>query len=66
MSEKLNLNQKIEKLDKEVEWFYSEEFDLGQAVEKYKNTLKLAKEIEKDLDEMKNEIEVLAEDFVKS
>ena len=66
MSEgKLNLNQKIEKLDSEVEWFYSDEFELTQAVEKYKQAIKLAKEIERDLDELKNEIVVLAENFSK-
>ena len=66
MSEnKLNLNQKIEKLDAEVEWFYSDDFRLEDAVERYKGAVKLAKEIEQDLSELKNEIEVLAEDFSK-
>ena len=66
MSEnKISLNQKIEQLDKEVEWFYSEDFKLEEATEKYKDATKLAKEIEKDLLELKNEIEVLAEDFSK-
>lgn len=63
--EKMSLNQKIEKLDAEVEWFYSDDFRLEDATEKYKQTVKLAKEIEKDLDGLKNEIEVLAEDFSK-
>lgn len=65
MSEKLSLNQKIEKLDGEVEWFYSDDFKLEEAVDKYKAATKLAKEIEKDLAELKNEIEVLTEDFSK-
>ena len=65
MSEKLSVNQKIEKLDGEVEWFYSDDFKLEEAVDKYKAATKLAKEIEKDLAELKNEIEVLAEDFSK-
>lgn len=65
MTEKLSLNQKIEKLDGEVEWFYSDEFKLEDATDKYKNAVKLAKDIEKDLNELKNEIEVLAEDFSK-
>ena len=62
---KLSLNQKIEKLDSEVEWFYSDEFKLDEATGRYKEAVKLAKEIEKDLDELKNEIEVLTEDFGK-
>lgn len=65
MVEKLSLNQKIEKLDAEVEWFYSDEFELEDAVPRYKEAAKLAKEIEKDLNELKNEIEVLTEDFSK-
>ena len=65
MAEKVSLNQKIEKLDSKVEWFYSDEFELEKAVDKYKSATKLAKEIEKDLNELKNEIEVLSEDFSK-
>ena len=65
MAEKISLNQKIERLDEKVEWFYSDEFKLEEAVERYKATAKLAKEIEKDLNELKNEIEVLSEDFSK-
>lgn len=64
MSE-MSLNQKIEKLDNQVEWFYSDDFKLENATSKYKEAVGLAKEIEKDLKELKNEIEVLAEDFSK-
>ncbi len=64
MAEK-NLNDKIKELDSKVEWFYSDGFKLEEAVDKYKDAAKLAKEIDKDLDELKNEIEVLAEDFSK-
>lgn len=65
MSKELSLNQKIEKLDAEVEWFYSDEFKLEDAVEKYKGAVKLAGDIKKDLEELKNKIEVLSEDFTK-
>lgn len=60
-----SLNEKIAELDKKVEWFYSDEFKLEEAVANYKDAAELAKEIEKDLTELKNEIEVLAEDFSK-
>ncbi len=63
MTEKQSLNQKIEDLDGKVEWFYSDEFELEKAVPKYKEAIKLARDIEKDLNELKNEIEVLSEDF---
>lgn len=64
MSEK-TLNQKLKDLDKQVEWFYSDDFRLEKASEKYKEALKLSEEIEKDLKNLKNEIEVLNEDFTK-
>ena len=66
MSEtKKSLNEKIAELDKKVDWFYSDEFKLEEAVKNYKDAAKLAKDIEKDLTVLKNEIEVLAEDFSK-
>ena len=65
MTEKSNLNQKIEKLDAEVEWFYSDDFKLEEAVKRYREAIEMAREIENDLDNLKNEIEILAEDFSK-
>lgn len=62
---KKSLNQKIEELDKNMEWFYSDDFNLDVAVEKYEKTLKMAKEVNGDLVKMKNKIEILAEDFSK-
>ncbi|MDO5480325.1 MAG: exodeoxyribonuclease VII small subunit [Candidatus Saccharibacteria bacterium] len=64
MSEK-NLSQKLKDLDSKVEWFYSGDFKLEKASEKYKEALELSKEIEKDLKNLKNEIEILSEDFTK-
>lgn len=64
MSEK-TLNQKLKDLDSKVEWFYSDDFKLEKASEKYKEALELSKEIEKDLKNLKNEIEILNEDFTK-
>ena len=60
-----NLNQKIKELDEKVEWFNSEEFKLDEAVKNYKEALELAHEIKKDLENLKNEIEVLEVDFSK-
>ena len=65
MSESKTLNQKIEDLENQVEWFYSDEFSLDEAAKKYKGSIELTKEIERDLTELKNEIEVLTEDFSK-
>ncbi|MCQ2570662.1 MAG: hypothetical protein MJ154_00190 [Candidatus Saccharibacteria bacterium] len=60
-----NISEKIDDLKTGVEWFYSEEFKLEDAGEKYKAMTELAKEIEKDLAELKNDIKVIEEDFSK-
>jgi len=65
MKEAKTLNQKLAELEESTEWFYSEEFNLDEAVKKYKEALKLAKDLEKDLESLKNEVEVLNQDFSK-
>lgn len=60
-----NISDKISDLKTGVEWFYSDDFKLEEAGEKYKAMTELAKEIEKDLAELKNEIKVIEEDFSK-
>lgn len=64
--DKRSLNQKIEELDAKVEWFYSDDFKLDEAVAKYKEALALSHEVEKDLEELKNEIEIIDKDFTKN
>ena len=59
------IDQKIEKLNQEIDWFYGDEFSLDHATEKYKGSIKLAEEIKKDLKDLKNEVTVLTEDFSK-
>lgn len=59
------ISEKIKELDEATSWFYSDEFKLDEATEKYKSAIQLAKEIEGDLNELKNKIEVLEEDFTK-
>lgn len=53
------IEEKIEKLKQSVDWFYGDEFKLDEAVGQYEEAIKLAQEIEKDLEEMKNKIEQL-------
>lgn len=59
------ISEKMEDLEKQTTWFSLEEFKLEEASSRYERVLKLAKEIEQDLAEMKNKIEVLKEDFSK-
>ena len=65
MKEAKTLNQKIKELKDSADWFYSDDFKLDEASEKYKGLTKLAKEIEADLQNLKNEIKVIEEDFSK-
>ena len=57
------INQKIADLQNRVDWFHSDDFDLDQATKHYKDTVALAHEITKDLDNLKNEITVISKDF---
>jgi len=63
--DKESINKKIETLNKSVEWFYSDEFSLEKSLENYKKAISLAKEIESDLENLKNEIKILGHDFSK-
>lgn len=61
----LSINQKISILDEAIHWFYSDDFSLDLASEKYKSAIKLAKEIESDLENLKNDIKILGHDFTR-
>ena len=65
MAEKKSITDKIAELEQATEWFYSDDFKLEQASSKYEAAIKLEKEIEKDLGELKNKIEVIETDFTK-
>jgi exonuclease VII small subunit len=54
--DKLSINQKLEQLRAEVEWFSGDSFDLSKALENYKAARDLAGEIEKDLETLKNNV----------
>ena len=63
--DKKNISDKIADLKTGVDWFYSDDFKLEEASAKYKELTSLAKEIEKDLTDMKNEKKIIEEDFSK-
>lgn len=62
---KQSISAKLAELDEQTEWFYSDDFSLDEASEKYKAATKLAKDIEEDLNSLKNEIEIIDKDFSK-
>jgi len=57
------LNNKIEELRQMAAWFESDDFDIEQAIERYQAAEKLAGEIEKDLDGLRNKVTILKEKF---
>lgn len=65
MAKEKTITDKIAELKTGVDWFYSDDFQLESATERYKELIALAKEIETDLAALKNEITVLSEDFSK-
>lgn len=60
---KKSVGAKIEQLNQNLEWFYGDEFNLEEAANKYQEAAELAKDIEKELETLKNQIEVISKDF---
>jgi exodeoxyribonuclease VII small subunit len=60
------LQEKINRLSEMVAFFDADDFDIEQALEKYKEAEKLSEEIRKQMIEVKNEITVLKERFDKA
>jgi exodeoxyribonuclease VII small subunit len=67
MSEKSDktVSELLAELDERVKWFESEDFSLEQAIDKFSEAEKLAKEIEEKLGSFKNKINQLKQDFSK-
>ncbi|HEY0965428.1 MAG TPA: exodeoxyribonuclease VII small subunit [Candidatus Saccharimonadales bacterium] len=67
MSEKSKktISAMLAELDEQVRWFESEDFALEEAIEKFKEAEKLAKQIEEELSTFKNKINQLKQDFSK-
>jgi exodeoxyribonuclease VII small subunit len=65
MSAKHNetIEERLQQLDEKVRWFEGDDFELEQAVERFKEAEALAVAIEKDLTSLKNEIVVLKQSF---
>lgn len=61
----MSINEKINKLNNQVQWFYSDDFNLDEAEKKYQAAAELTKEIEQDLENLKNKIELVNKDFTK-
>lgn len=60
-----SLTAEMERLEKLIDWFYSDEFNLDEAEKKYAEATALSKDIEKQLGGIENDIKVLNKDFTK-
>jgi exodeoxyribonuclease VII small subunit len=65
MSTKNNptIAEKTAKLDELVAWFDTDDFELERALEVFTQAEKLAQEVEQDLQELKNNIEIVKTKF---
>lgn len=61
--ENKTINKKTEKLSELVAWFDSEEFTVEEALDKFKQAEALASEIEDDLNNLKNEVNIIKRKF---
>ncbi len=64
-TEKKTVQEKIAELDALMAWFDSDEFELEAAIERFSEAEKLAKDIEHDLESLKNIITKIKHDFSK-
>ena len=60
---KKSVGAKIEQLNQNLEWFYGDDLRLEDAAKKYQEAAELAKDIEQELETLKNQIEVISKDF---
>ena len=56
---KNTVKEQMERLEKSLAWFDSEDFNLDEAFSKYEEASEQAKQLEQTLTDMKNKIEVL-------
>lgn len=57
------IQEKMAELNELVAWFDDDEFVLEQSIDKFKAAEKLAGEIRKDLEAIKNDVRVLSRKF---
>jgi len=63
---KNDLQSKIDELDKMIEWFESDQFRIDEALLKYEKAENLAKEIQNELNNIKNKVTVIKKRFDES
>lgn len=61
--ENKSIQEKITKLSELVAWFDSDDFSLEKAIDRFKEAETLADTIEKDLQSLRNDIQVVKQKF---
>ena len=62
-AENPTITQKITTLNEQIAWFYSDDFSLDQALTNYQSAINLATEIQSDLQTLKNQVELISQNF---
>lgn len=63
MKNEMTIKQLLESIDEKLAWFHSDEFSLDEAKERFREIEGLARQVEVRLIAMRNEIEVLGQNF---
>lgn len=62
-SKKRSFNEKLSDLEELLSWFESGDIGVEDAIKKYEQAIKLAKELEVELQEAKNKVEIIKQNF---
>ena len=60
---KTNISEQLNKLQQSLAWFDSEDFNLDEAVQRYEESSKIADDLKKSLEEIRNKVEILKQNF---
>jgi exodeoxyribonuclease VII small subunit len=58
-----SFNSKMQELEELLDWFESGDVNVEEAIKKYEAAIKLAKELETELQEAKNKVEIIKQNF---
>lgn len=59
MSNQITIRDNMAKLEKLMEWFDGEEFEIEEAISKFEEAKKLADDIKQQLDKVENKITII-------
>lgn len=60
---KKSISENITELEELLAWFESEEITVEESLEKYEAAIKLSKELDRQLEQAKNQVEVIKKKF---